>query len=187
MSYGEFEQHQAQKRHVCHCCEQNINPTEIYNNVFGMTNEGVVKTLAICLCCSFLQTVKEGDKQGHLIKGEFTEKKIPSRLRKIRNAWYENMPNCVKTYGRQFNEAVEKPRKAEIKKIVVKKAIFNNKIIHIPVTKQYYIDGFKVGQEITLSAGVNGQKRVATIKTVKEVDGKSFGQLGKCIALFLEK
>lgn len=187
MSYGEFNQHQAQKRHICFCCEQHINPTELYNSIFGKANDGKAKNLAICLCCSFLQTIKEGAKKHTIVPGEFTEKKIPSCLRKVQKAFYEDFAACIKQYGKKDDISAEQIEPKTIKKIVVKASQIGNNLINIPVTKQYTLDRFKVGQEIVLSAGVNGQTRTATIKQIKQVDGKSFGRSCDCIALVLEK
>lgn len=174
---------QAMKGHTCLCCERTIHPTEQYTEVKYIENKKF-STLKLCLVCSFLQTLKEGPNQGKIVPGEFTERKIPGCLRRVKQEFYDNMLACMKKYGKDV-EPEKKPK--PIKTVVVKASIFNNKIIHVPVTKNYSLDRFIVGSEITLSAGVNGQKRIATIKTVKEVDGESFGKPGKCIALFLEK
>ena len=175
---------QAIKGHTCLCCERTIHPTEQYTEVKYIENKKF-STLKLCLVCSFLQTLKEGPNQGKIVPGEFTERKIPGCLRRVKQEFYDNMLACMKKYGKDVEP--EKKPKEPIKTVVVKASIFNNKIIHVPVTKQYTLDRFIVGSEITLSAGVKGPQKKVTIKSVSEVDGESFGREGKCLAILLEK
>lgn len=185
MSFNEATLRTAYKGHTCVCCERIIHPTEQYTVCCYKTTDGKIGNYPICLCCAFLQTLKEGINQNTIVPGEFTEKKMPNCLRKVKKEFYEDFMACMKKYGKDIPPEPIEPK--PIKKIIVKASQFGNNLIHVPVTKQYTLDRFKVGQEIVLSAGVNGQTRTATIKNVKQVDGKVFGRNGDCIALVLEK
>jgi hypothetical protein len=183
MSFIDCKTENATKGHICECCDRVIHPTEQYVIVTGKVDKKIYNK-TICFCCSFLSSLKEGPNKGVIIPGEYTEKKIPNRLRKIREEFYQDMPGCLNKYKQYLPE---EPSGSKLKRVVVSADQFNRTIINVPSNRFNKLEDFFAGQEIMLSAGVKGPQKKVTIKSVSEVDGKSFCRDGKCLAILLEK
>lgn len=184
MGFTDAKTQIAHKGHTCVCCERIIHPTEQYVSTVGTVNKNLI-TYNLCFCCAFLLPLKEGVNAGVIIPGEFTDKKIPNRLRKIRNEFYADMDVCLYNYRRELPTDHNSEKKT--KRVVVSAEQFNRSLIHVPVNRFNKIEDFIPGEELFVFAGVKGPNKLVTIKTVKEVDGKSFGRQGKCLAILLEK
>lgn len=183
MSFIDCKTENATKGHFCECCDRVIHPTEQYVIVTGEVDKKIYNK-TICFCCSFLSSLKEGPNKGVIIPGEYTEKKIPNRLRKIKEEFYQDMVGCLNKYKQYLPE---EPSGSKLKKVVVSADQFNRTIINVPSNRFNKLEDFLAGQEIMLSVGVRGPQKKVTIKSVNEVDGKSFGREGKCLAILLEK
>lgn len=172
----------AAKDHKCYTCERPLKKGEVHI-VYPGTNENYkLVSFRLCIECSFLITQKDGINASQIKAGGFTDVLIPNRLRKKRAEFRANPRAAIIAAGLPETPPVHPPQPCN--SIVVKAAEFQRKIFHLPESR-YKAEQFSKGNILTIRAGVNGQKREATIKGAWSTSGEMFGSKKRQVAVLV--
>ena len=172
----------AAKEHKCYTCNRPLKKGEVHI-VYPGTNENYkLVSFRLCIECSFLITQKDGVYANQIKAGGFSDIMIPNRLRKKRAEFRKNPKAAIIAAGLPEKPPVHPPQPCN--SIVVKASEFQRKIFHLPESR-YKAGQFSKGNTLTIRAGVNGQKRKATIKGAWSTSGKMFGSNKRQVAVLV--
>lgn len=168
----------ARKDYTCMACEQTIYKGDAYVSQSGPCSDGTFQTYKVCFECAFLISQKTGGREFQVRPSEFTERKIPNFLRKIRTEYRQNPKATVKKYWVD-QVAIEQKMGLNYRKTIrVTRECFNRKIINVPLKES--LKELQEGQIIKLIKGFNEDEKVVKIKKLCFTKGANFkGQKSK--------